>query len=108
MNPITMKNNDNGQTVVTENQLEEFQSNFRGDVFHAGTHGYDTVRKIWNGMFDRKPGLVARCVGTSDVIQAVNFGREYDLEMSVKGGGHNSAGTAVASRQHCRQSRLPR
>ena len=95
MNPITMKNNDNGQTVVTENQLEEFQSTFRGDVFHAGTHGYDTVRKIWNGMFDRKPGLVARCVGTSDVIQAVNFGREYDLEMSVKGGGHNSAGTAV-------------
>jgi len=95
MNPITMKNNDNGQTVVTENQLEEFQSNFRGDVFHAGTHGYDTVRKIWNGMFDRKPGLVARCVGTSDVIRAVNFGRENDLEMSVKGGGHNSAGTAV-------------
>ena len=95
MNPITMKNNDNGQTVVTENQLEEFQSNFRGDVFHAGTHGYDTVRKIWNGMFDRKPGLVARCVGTSDVIRAVNFGRENNLEMSVKGGGHNSAGTAV-------------
>jgi FAD/FMN-containing dehydrogenase len=95
MNPITMKNNDNGQTVVTENQLEEFQSNFRGDVFHAGTHGYDTVRKIWNGMFDRKPGLVARCVGTSDVIQAVNFGRVNNLEMSVKGGGHNSAGTAV-------------
>jgi len=95
MNPITMKNNDNGQTVVTENQIEEFQSNFRGDVFHAGTHGYDTVRKIWNGMFDKKPALVARCVGTSDVIRAVNFGRENNLEMSVKGGGHNSAGTAV-------------
>ncbi len=95
MNTIQIKNNGGGQTTVAASDLEEFQSGFRGDLFHAGTHGYDTVRKIWNGMFDRKPGLVARCVGTSDVIRAVNFGRENDLEMSVKGGGHNSAGTAV-------------
>ncbi|MBW1890401.1 MAG: FAD-binding oxidoreductase [Deltaproteobacteria bacterium] len=95
MNTIQIKNNGGGQTTVAASDLEEFQSGFRGDLFHAGTHGYDTIRKIWNGMFDRKPGLVARCVGTSDVIRAVNFGRENDLEMSVKGGGHNSAGTAV-------------
>ena len=61
----------------------------------AGTNGYDQARKIWKGLFDRKPALIARCVGTSDVIQAVDFARDNDLEISVKGGGHNSAGTAV-------------
>jgi len=96
MNSIKIKANKNGQATVTESQIEEFQSGFRGSIFHADTHGYDTVRQIWNGMFDRKPGLIARCVGTSDIVRAVNFGRENDLEMSVKGGGHNSAGTAVS------------
>ena len=95
MNTFNIKTNDGGQTTITENQIQEFQSNFRGDVFHADTHGYNQVRQIWNGMFDRKPALVVRCVGTSDVIRAVNFGRENDLEVSVKGGGHNSAGTAA-------------
>lgn len=96
MNTLSIKTNDGGQTTVDESQLAEFQTHFRGDVFHAGTHGYNQVRQIWNGMFDRKPALVARCVGTSDVLQAVNFGRENNLEISVKGGGHNSAGTAVS------------
>ncbi len=95
MNTISIKTNSGGEATITENQFEEFQSNFRGSVFHAGTHGYNQAREIWNGMFDKKPALVARCVGTSDVIHAVNFGRENDLEVSVKGGGHNSAGTAV-------------
>ena len=95
MNTLNIKTNDGGQAAVDENQLQEFQSNFRGDVFHADTHGYNQVRQIWNGMFDKKPALVARCVGTSDVVRAVTFGRENNLEISVKGGGHNSAGTAV-------------
>lgn len=58
-------------------------------------HGYDGARQIWNGMFDRKPAIIARCVGTSDVIHAVNFARDNNLIIAVKGGGHNSAGTAV-------------
>ena len=95
MNTIQFKSSDGGEATVSSDQIEAFQSSFRGDVFHAGTHGYNQVRQIWNGMFDRKPGLVARCVGTSDIIQAVNFARENNLEISVKGGGHNSAGTAA-------------
>ena len=46
-------------------------------------------------MFDRRPAIIARCIGTSDVMKSVNFARENNLLASVKGGGHNSAGTAV-------------
>jgi len=64
-------------------------------VLPAGNHGYEQARQIWNGMFDKRPAVIARCVGTSDVVKAVNFTHDNDLEISVKGGGHNSAGTAV-------------
>jgi FAD/FMN-containing dehydrogenase len=80
---------------IDQKKLDEFKANFRGTVLPAGNHGYEQARKIWNGMFDKKPAAIARCVGTSDVINAVNFARNNNLEMSVKGGGHNSAGTAV-------------
>ena len=95
MNPTNTKSTDGAQKNIEQSKIEEFRINFRGSVLPAGTHGYDQARKIWNGMFDRKPALIVRCVGTRDVIQAVNFARNNDLEISVKGGGHNSAGTAV-------------
>lgn len=86
----------NGTKInIDQKKLEEFKTGFRGGVLSPDTHGYDQARKIWNGMFDKKPALIARCVGTSDVIQAVNFARDNNLEISVKGGGHNSAGTAA-------------
>lgn len=75
--------------------LNEFKTSFRGTFLRAGNHGYEQARKIWNGMFDKRPAAIARCVGTSDVIKAVNFANNNNLEISVKGGGHNSAGTAV-------------
>jgi FAD/FMN-containing dehydrogenase len=55
--------------------------------------GYDAAREIWNGIFNRTPAIIARCVGSSDVINAVNFARNNNLLSAVKGGGHNSAGT---------------
>jgi len=75
--------------------IEELKTKFRGEILLPGEPGYDDARKIWNGMFDRKPTIIARCVGTSDVIQSVNFARDNKLLIAVKGGGHNSAGTAV-------------
>ena len=68
---------------------------FRGEILLSGDKGYEASRKIWNGMFDRRPSIIARCVGTSDVINAVNFARDQNLRIAVKGGGHNSAGNAV-------------
>ncbi|MDH5550564.1 MAG: FAD-dependent oxidoreductase, partial [Gemmatimonadota bacterium] len=76
-------------------KIDEFKAHFRGDVLLPGDADYDDVRKIWNGMFDRRPAIIARCVGTSDVLNAVNFARVNNLLVAVKGGGHNSAGNAV-------------
>ena len=64
---------------IDQKKLEEFKTGFRGGVLSPDVHGYDQARKIWNGMFDKKPALIARCVGTSDVIRAVNFARDNNL-----------------------------
>ncbi len=76
-------------------KIDEFKAHFRGDVLLPGDADYDDARKIWNGMFDRRPAIIARCVGTSDVLNAVNFARVNNLLVAVKGGGHNSAGNAA-------------
>ena len=62
-----------------------------------GQAGYNDARQIWNGMIDRKPAMIARCATTHDVAAAVRVARERDLLVSVRGGGHNVAGTAVCN-----------
>jgi FAD/FMN-containing dehydrogenase len=68
---------------------------FRGQLITADHAGYEDARAIWNGAIDRHPRLIARCSGTADVATAVRFARDRDLEIAVRGGGHNVAGTAV-------------
>ena len=68
---------------------------FRGRLIHSGDADYDNARAVWNGAIDRRPRLIARCVGTADVARAVRFARDHDLEIAIRGGGHNVAGTAV-------------
>ena len=68
---------------------------FRGQLITADHADYDTARAVWNGAVDRRPRLIARCSGTADVAAAVRFARDHDLEIAVRGGGHNVAGTAV-------------
>jgi FAD/FMN-containing dehydrogenase len=67
----------------------------RGEVITPDHAGYDEARAVWNGTVDRRPRLIARCSGTADVAAAVRFARARDLEIAVRGGGHNVAGTAV-------------
>lgn len=66
----------------------------RGEVLTAASPEYERARLVWNGMIDRRPALIARCAGTADVVDAVNFAREHDLLLAVRGGGHNVAGFA--------------
>ena len=78
-------------TALTTLQI----SGFRGDVITGDHDGYDDARAVWNGTVDRRPLVIARCRGTADVAAAVRFARDRDLEIAVRGGGHNVAGTAV-------------
>lgn len=72
-----------------------FSSLITGHVLMPGEQDYDDARAIWNGMFDKKPALVTRCLNAEDVSQAILFARKHKLTIAVKGGGHNSAGNAV-------------
>jgi FAD/FMN-containing dehydrogenase len=75
--------------------LQSFKSAFKGHVLAPEDADYDETRKVWNAMIDRRPGLIARCTGTVDVVQAVRFARHHGLLCSVRSGGHNIAGLAV-------------
>ncbi|MHB8567381.1 MAG: FAD-binding oxidoreductase [Nitrososphaerales archaeon] len=82
------------KTVSTE-ALNALRSDFRGEVVLPGDSSYEQTRKVWNGMIDKRPAMIARCAGTSDIIKVVKFAREHHLIVSVRGGGHNVAGNAV-------------
>jgi FAD/FMN-containing dehydrogenase len=66
-----------------------------GEVIRPGDEAYEPARRVWNGMIDRKPAIIVRCAGVSDVIRAVHFARENNLSVAVRGGGHNITGNAV-------------
>jgi FAD/FMN-containing dehydrogenase len=76
--------------------VQGFKGQFKGELFYPGEDGYDRARKIWNADIDRHPAYVARCSSAEQVSEAIGFGREHGLEISVKGGGHGFAGLAVA------------
>jgi FAD/FMN-containing dehydrogenase len=82
-------------TRLDDAAVEKFAAGLRGRVLRPGTDGYDDARRIWNGMFDRRPALIARCAGTADVVRAVSFAREKGLTVAVRGGGHSFPGHSV-------------
>jgi FAD/FMN-containing dehydrogenase len=75
--------------------VDDLKSRLRGALLRGGEPGYDDARSLWNGMIDRKPALIARCLGTADIVTCVGFARSHGLALSIKGGGHNIAGLAL-------------
>lgn len=75
--------------------VDDLRSRMRGQVLMAGDVGYDAARRIWNAMIDKRPAVIARCEGAADVGEAVRYAGAHELLVSVRGGGHNVAGTAV-------------
>jgi FAD/FMN-containing dehydrogenase len=75
--------------------LELLRSSLSGQVILPDSPEYDPVRKIWNGMIDRYPAIIARCKDSNDVIQAIRFGRDQNLDIAIRGGGHNISGLST-------------
>jgi FAD/FMN-containing dehydrogenase len=71
------------------------KSSLRGELIQPGDEGYHAACNVYNGMIDRHPALIARCADVADVIAAVNFGRENNLLVSIRGGGHNAGGLGI-------------
>jgi FAD/FMN-containing dehydrogenase len=85
-----------GQTCsIDRASIERLRAELRGELLLPGDPGYDQARTIWNGMIDRRPGLIVRCAGVADVLAAVRLARAHDLLVAIRGGGHNVAGNAV-------------
>jgi FAD/FMN-containing dehydrogenase len=74
--------------------VQDFRLHLRGELIGPSDAGYEQARKLYNGMIDKRPALIACCVDIADVIGAVNFAREHKLALAVRGGGHNGAGLA--------------
>lgn len=81
--------------MMVEKRILEFQESLRGRLVRPEDEGYDDVRKVFNGMIDKRPDLIVRCAGVADVIAAVNFGREANLLVAIRGGGHGVTGNAM-------------
>lgn len=75
--------------------ISTLQANLRGELLRPGGEGYEAARKVYNGMIDKHPALIACCADVADVIAAVNFGRANDLLVSIRGGGHNAGGLGI-------------
>src|ERR1700737_4304121 len=81
-------------SVVTNRTtaIDGLDRTLEGELVRPGTEAYETHRQVWNGMIDKHPGLIARCVSVADVITTVNLARDEGILLAVRGGGHSFAG----------------
>ena len=81
--------------VLKEAVVAELRESLRGELLCPSNEGYNEARSLWNAMFDKRPALIVRCTGVSDIISSVNFARTNSLPVAVRGGGHNVAGSGA-------------
>lgn len=97
MSEPTFTTADGTTRELPEGASGRLRDTLRGPVCLPGDPGYQDACHLWNGMIDKRPGLVARCTGAADVGDAIRFAREHHMRLSVRGGGHNIAGTALCN-----------
>src|SRR5262245_4050991 len=95
MSELSVVMNTGVEGTLSEAAVKQLADALRGRLLRVGDEGYDAARTIWNGMIDKRPALIARCVGAADVIACVNVARANALVVAVRGGGHNISGNAV-------------
>jgi FAD/FMN-containing dehydrogenase len=81
-----------------DSDVAAFRGQFAGTVLSPEDPGYDAARSVWNGDIDHRPAAIVQVTGPADVAAAVQFGRDHDLEISVRGGGHSLPATRPPTR----------
>src|SRR5713226_181461 len=82
-------------SMIDEAAIRKFRTGLRGEVILPGDEGYESARRVWNRKYDKHPGLIVHCAEATDVIRTVDFARNHDLLVAVRGGGHSYAGHAI-------------
>src|SRR3972149_3635609 len=95
MRTVSIRRSDGDSVTLDSSAGESLKAELRGPLLFQGDDGYDASRTVWNAMIDRRPALAVHCAGVNDIKRAVDFARAHGLLTSVKGGGHNIAGSAV-------------
>jgi FAD/FMN-containing dehydrogenase len=79
-------------THLSDALVNDLRGTLRGQLIRPGDEAYESARRVWNGNIDRRPALIVRCAGVADVMAAVNFARDHQLVLAVRGGAHSAAG----------------
>ena len=95
MPDVKVRTYDGGETTLSSEIIENLKASIRGSLLTSESAQYNEARSVWNAMIDKHPALIVRCAGAADVIRAVRISGEHKLLLSVRGGGHNIAGSAV-------------
>ena len=82
---------------VEETVFQNFKSSIRGQIIMKGDPTYEDERKVYNGMIDKKPGMIVKCRDVADVIACVNFGRDNKILTAIRSGGHNAGGLGLCN-----------
>jgi FAD binding domain len=93
---LTLPRTDQNPIVLAANHIARLATSIAGTILVPGRYDLRCRRRVWYGMVDKRPALIARCAHTADVIACTRFAREHDLLVSVRGGGHNYAGSSVS------------
>ena len=81
--------------MLNQTDIQEYRAGLRGSLLEPSDKSYDDARKVYNGMINKHPHLIAKCTDVADVIRSVNFARKNNLLLSIRGGGHNAGGLGV-------------
>jgi FAD/FMN-containing dehydrogenase len=92
MTELLISTREGTRAGIPSDSLENYADRLRGELISAGHQAYDQARRVWNGNIDRRPALIARCLGVADVMASVAFAREHDLLIAVRSGAHHAAG----------------
>ncbi len=97
MGTVAVKTISQSAVALDEGTLAEFKASLRGELIRRGDAAYDEARTVYNAMIDKRPAMIARCADVADVITSVDFARDNNLLVAVRGGGHNGAGLGLCN-----------